>query len=79
MFLFVWNDRKAVRILSTMSSPNIEQFMHRSVPNLEMNKPKAIRLYNKLMPGVDGADQMRHGKTVAISRTKNPYKKVYNN
>jgi hypothetical protein len=76
MFIFVWMDRKPVRILSTFSSPEIETFPHISVPNLMMKKPKAIREYNHVMPGVDGADQMRHIKTITRQQQKNPYKKV---
>jgi hypothetical protein len=76
MFIFVWMDIKPVRILSTFSSPEIEVFPHISVPNLMMKKPKAIREYNHVMPGVDGADQMRHIKTITRQQQKNPYKKV---
>jgi hypothetical protein len=76
MYIFVWMDRKPVRILSTFSSPEIETFPHRCVSNLIMRKPKAIREYNHVMPGVDGADQKRHVKTVTRSQQKNPYKKV---
>jgi hypothetical protein len=42
-----------------------------------MNKPDAIREYNRVMPGVDGADQKRHVKTITREQQKNPYKKLF--
>jgi hypothetical protein len=55
MFCFAWMDKKDVRILSTVST---------SAMSTE-NKPLAIHLYNAVIPGVDMADQMRHGRQVS--------------
>lgn len=67
MFCFGWMDRRDVRILSTLSSPTFE----------DNGKPAAINLYNHVMPGVDAADQMRHGRQVARARCRRWDKKVF--
>jgi hypothetical protein len=58
-----WMDKKPVIILSSVSSALLAEDID--------GKPAAIRVYNqvllfyKVMPGVDGNDQMKFGRKVA--------------
>ena len=59
-------DKREVRFLSSISSPQIVD-----------GKPLVIKEYNTGMPGVDLADQKRHGRIIARRRLKRWYKKVF--
>jgi hypothetical protein len=63
-------DRRDVRILSSFSSPE------KDIDNV---KPMAVDEYNAVMPGVDSADQMRHGRQIARLRLKRWYRKLFFN
>ena len=65
-FVFTWRDKRALRFLSSISSPQIDN-----------RKPLVINEYNSGMPGVDLADQKRHGRIIARKRLKRWYKKVF--
>jgi hypothetical protein len=67
-YCFNWRDKEEVIILSTLDSPDKVRTV--SSYGVERNKPRAIHLYNKCMPGVDTSDQKRHARRVAHSRVK---------
>jgi hypothetical protein len=66
LLLINWADKKDVRILGSIGKASNDR-----------GKPELVHLYNKAMPGVDLADQYRHGKQVARSRFKDYHKKVF--
>lgn len=66
VILMNWMDRREVRIAATTGSLKIEG-----------EKPSVVHLYNKAMPGVDTADQMRSGRGVARDRLRDWDKKVF--
>ena len=68
-------DRRAVHILSSLSSPEMMRVVSSSGES--KLKPQAVVLYNRVMPGVDLSDQIRHGYQTARKRTKSPYKKIF--
>ena len=60
--IFVWQDTKAVVIMSTAHSPAITTTVRRKKGNgttMDVNCPQAIVDYNKSMGGVDQGDQYR--------------------
>jgi Transposase IS4 len=59
LLLINWMDRREVRMLATTGSASFID-----------NKPNIVNMYNEVMPGVDSADQMRHGRTVARRRLR---------
>jgi hypothetical protein len=67
-FCFCWMDKREVRILSSFGQVGM---------NTVTNKPFIIHNYNLGMPGVDLADQKRHGRIVAKRRLKRWYKKIF--
>ena len=67
VYAFCWMDNREVRMLSSVGSPD-----------KDMNgKPSVIRAYNEGMPGVDLADQKRHGRITGRKRLKRWYKRVF--
>ena len=67
-FCFCWMDKREVRILSSFRQVGV---------NPDSNKPFIIHNYNLGMPGVDLADQKRHGRIVSRRRLKRWYKKIF--
>jgi hypothetical protein len=66
-YAFCWMDSREVRILSSVGTPE-----------KDINgKPSVIRAYNEGMPGVDLADQKRHGRITGRRRLKRWYKRVF--
>lgn len=55
MWAMRWMDNKEVRVVSTFSSP---------MNNGARGKPDVIQDYNRIMPGIDTSDQMRHARMV---------------
>ena len=67
LYTFCWMDNREVRILSSVGSPEKDS----------NGKPAVIRAYNAGMPGVDLADQKRHGRITGRKRLKRWYKRVF--
>jgi len=57
----VWQDKKPVAFLSTLSNPLLQLPVNRrnGRQNLALTQPHAAHIYNKYMNGVDRHDQMR--------------------
>ena len=66
-YAFRWMDNREVRMLSSVGSPEKDT----------NGKPSVIRAYNEGMPGVDLADQKRHGRITGRKRLKRWYKRVF--
>jgi hypothetical protein len=67
LYAFCWMDNREVRILSSVGSPEKDT----------NGKPAVIRAYNAGMPGVDLADQKRHGRITGRKQLKRWYKRVF--
>jgi hypothetical protein len=67
VYAFCWMDNREVRILSSVGSPEKDSD----------GKPNVIRAYNEGIPGVDLADQKRHGRITGRKRLKRWYKRVF--
>jgi hypothetical protein len=67
VYAFCWMDNREIRILSSVGSPEKDS----------NGKPSVIRAYNEGMPGVDLADQKRHGRITGRKRLKRWYKRLF--
>jgi hypothetical protein len=76
MDCFSWMDRREVRLLSTISSPEMHDVAVPWLVNTVRPKPLAISVYNRAMPGLDLADQKRHGRNIAKKRLRRWHKKA---
>jgi hypothetical protein len=67
LYAFCWMDSREVLMVSSVGSPEKDR----------NGKPSVIRAYNSGMPGVDLADQKRHGRLTGRKRLKRWYKRVF--
>ncbi len=75
----IWQDKKAVKVLSTMSDPVQSKSVERRQKDgskLVVPCPDAVVQYNKFMGGVDKGDQLRHYYCFRLKCVKN-YKYIF--
>ena len=75
----VWKDKKPVTFLSTLASPVEVTSVRRRKKDgseLDVSCPKAVKLYNEFMSGVDKGDQQRGYYRVRCKSRKN-YKYIF--
>ena len=75
----VWQDKKPVKVLSTMSNPCTKESVERRQKDgskITVPCPSAVVQYNRYMGGVDKGDQMRHYYCIRMKSVKN-YKYIF--
>ena len=72
----VWMDKKPVTLLSTLATPNEIVSVKRKKKDgsaVEVACPKAVKVYNEFMSGVDKGDQQRGYYKVRCKSRKKKY------